>query len=388
MKKIVILIAAASVLFAFLHSTNKPMKPVKTRLQEMVINQQTPSVQYIFFDDDNVIFEFRQGLAEIKAGKSVDPSTRYHLFSVTKTFTALAVMQLVQQDKVDLNKAIITYLPTFPYGNEVTVEQLLSHTAGLPNPLPLRWIHLTDEHSDFKRDAFFDGVFRDHPKLDYVPGSKFKYSNLGYVFLGQLVERVSGLSFEEYISRNITDRCGIDRSELDFTIDSANHATGYQKYFTAMNAVLGFMIDKGKFMRERQGPWKPFKLFYNSGIAYGGMFGTSRGLMRYAQTLIKPNSVLLDDSVKSILFSESTVGGKPSGMAHSWFTGQLNGQQYFAHAGGGGGYYVELRVYPQLRVGSLIMFNRTGVSDERLLDDLDRSFIAGRNEDGHSIGMK
>lgn len=375
MKKILILIIVAALLFGFLTSTHHPMKPVKTQLQEMVVSQQTPSLQYIFFDTEKIIFEFRQGLSNIKTGKAVDANTRYHIYSVTKTFTALAVMQLVQEGKISLDEQISGYLPEFPYAKEITIEQLLSHTAGLPNPLPLRWIHLTGEHDAFKRDAFFAEIFKKHPKLDNPPGTKFRYSNLGYVFLGQLVERVSGLTFEEYVSKNIIDQSGINRTDLNFTIDTANHAVGYQKYFTGMNAILGFMIDKPKFMGDREGAWKPFKPFYNNGIAYGGLFGSSHALMKYAQTLIKPNSILLGDSLKKALFTEGSIKGIPTGMAHSWFTGNLNGNQYFAHAGGGGGYYVELRVYPGLGVGSVVMVNRTGVKDDRLLDTLDKAFI-------------
>ena len=308
----------------------------------------------------------------------VTSATRYHLFSVTKTFTALAVMQLVEQGKVSLDQPVVNYLPEFPYPPSITVEQLLSHTSGIPNPIPLKWIHLQGEHAQFQHDAFFPAIFREHPKLDFEPGAKFKYSNLGYVILGQLIERVSGMKFDEYISRNIIDPSGVARKDLDFTIDTATHAVGYQKWLSFNNAIFGFLIDKQEYMGDKEGAWKPFKPFYNNGIAYGGLFGTGNALVKYAQALLQPNSVLLGDKYKSILLQEARINGKGTGMAHSWFTGTLKGQRYFAHAGGGGGYYVELRVYPDLGVGSVILFNRTGVSDERFLDKLDTSFLTTR----------
>lgn len=74
-----------------------------------------------------------------------------------------------------------------------------------------------------------------------------------------------------------------------------------------------------------------------------------------------------------MLFTENfTNDGKPTGMCLSWFSGQLDGNQYYAHAGGGGGYYCEIRVYPDNGIGSVIMFNRTGMRDERFLDKLDK----------------
>ena len=375
MKLSITLLTLSAVLLSFLPSTRNCMKPVKSKLQEMVYEQETPSVQYLFFDTDSVIFEFRQGLSDVRSGKNIEASSRYHLFSITKTFTALAVMQLVQEGKVDLEKPVVAYLPEFPYPKEITVEQLVSHTAGVPNPLPLRWIHLPGEHDTFNRDAFFAEVFRKHPTPDYAAGTKFKYSNLGYVFLGQLIERVSGMTFEAYVNTNIVSRCGIAREELSFELDTTRHATGYQKYYSAMNAMLGLMIDKPKFMGKREGSWKPFKPFYNNGIAYGGLFGTGEALMMYAQALLRKDSPLLSDSLKKVLLTEGRIDGKPTGMAHSWFTGSLNGHGYFAHAGGGGGYYVELRIYPELGVGSVVLLNRTGVRDERMLSKLDVSFL-------------
>lgn len=351
------------------------MKNISSFLKDQVDNHQTPSIQYAFFDIDSVIYEMRYGLKNVKTKEQVDSATMYHLYSVTKTFTALAVLQLAQTGKLDLNKPVSFYLPEFPYSKEITIQQLLSHTSGIPNPLPLKWIHLAEEHDKFKRDNFFANVFKTNSTLDFEPGTEFKYSNLGYVFLGQLVERVSGQSFEMYVSENIVEPSGIALSELSFQIQPSSHAIGYHKWWSFTNAIFGFLFDKEKFMGPREGKWKPFKYFYNNGIAYGGMFGTASGLIKYAQNLLQPNSILLNDRYKEMLFAETTVKNKPTGMSLSWFTGSLKGNRYLSHAGGGGGYYVELRVYPELGVGSLIMYNRSGMTDERILDKADAFFI-------------
>ena len=148
-------------------------------------------------------------------------------------------------------------------------------------------------------------------------------------------------------------------------------------------AIFGFLFDKEKFMGKREGQWKPFNLFYNNGTAYGGMFGSAQGLIKYEQTLLQANSVLLDDKYKQILFTESFKQNKPTGMSLSWFTGSLKGNRYYAHAGGGGGYYIELRVYPELGVGSTIMYNRSGMTDVRILDQADGFFIAEKIHDSN-----
>ncbi len=386
MKNAVILIFGLIGLCAADNDNRNTMKTIKHYLQQQIEGKETPSIQYIFFDTDSVVYEYRAGFRNVKNSVTADESTRYHLFSVTKTFTALAVLQLAESGQLGLDRPVVEYLPDFPYGKVITVEQLLSHTAGIPNPMPLRWVHLESEHTGFRHDDFFADIFKQHPDLKFEPGTAFKYSNLGYVILGQLVEKLSGLSFEEYVMRNIVDRSGIDRKELNFTIDTVNHATGYQKWLSFNNAIFGFLIDKKKFMGPKEGDWKPFQMFYNNGKAYGGMFGTGRALVKYAQSLMKDESVLLSDHYKRILFTEPTINGKATGMAHSWFTGMLKGNRYFAHAGGGGGYYVELRVYPDLRVGSVILFNRSGIRDERILSETDQSFIAERRTPNPDLG--
>jgi hypothetical protein len=88
--------------------------------------------------------------------------------------------------------------------------------------------------------------------------------------------------------------------------------------------------------------------------------------------LLKPNDLLLSEDSKKKLFTENyTIDGKPTGMCLSWFSGQLHGNRYYAHAGGGGGFYCEIRIYPDKELGSVIFFNRTGMSDERFLDKAD-----------------
>lgn len=389
MKRIPLLLLGIVCLgFTLIDYNTYNMKNINTFLTDQIDNNETPSLQYAFFDTDSTIYEFQYGQINRSSSEAIDEKTTYNIFSVTKTFTALAVLQLAQQGKLGLTHPVSDYLPGFGYDPTITVEQLLSHTAGIPNPLPLKWIHLESEHESFRHDDFFAEVFSKHPKLDFKPGTDFKYSNLGYVVLGQLIERVSGQPFKEYIQSHIIKPCGIDSAELGFNINPSVHAVGYHKWWSASNAVLGFLIDKNKFMEPRQGNWKPFKLFYTNGLAYGGMIGSGRALISYAQTLLKENSPLISDRYKQELFTERNVNGKPTGMSFSWFTGTLKGNRYYAHAGGGGGYYVELRVYPDLGVGSVILYNRTGMTDERILSKADGFFITERNEESILASLK
>jgi CubicO group peptidase (beta-lactamase class C family) len=343
-------------------------------LTKQVAEHKTPSVQYIISNKDTIIHKFQVGLADVKNQKPVHWNTTFNLFSVTKTFTALAILQLAEKGKLGINDNMKRYLPDLPDFPNITIRQLLAHTSGIPNPNPLAWIHLDVEHHTFDSNAFFNQIFERYGKTKSEPNDKFSYSNLGYFLLGQIIERVSMQTYEDYIRDNILNPLDIGPVELDFEIfDKNQHAKGYQKRFSLMNGVLGFFIDKAKYMGHAEGKWKPFHNYYVNGASYGGLVGTPVALVKYLQELLKSNNLLLSDDYKEILFSENyTNSKKPTGMCLSWFRGNLNGQKYVAHAGGGGGYYCEIRIYPDISIGSVIMYNRSGMTDARFLDTLDK----------------
>jgi len=357
--------------------TTIQMDGIDKLLTEQVESYKTPSVQYLIFNQDSVIHEFQFGLSDIKNQHQTSKNTTYNAYSVTKTFTALSVLQLAEQKKLDIEQPIKKYLSEFPYSSEITIRQLMTHSAGIPNPIPLSWIHLADEHQSFDRNNFFAQIFMKNNETKSKPNEKYAYSNLGYVILGQLIEKVSGISYEDYVRQNILQPLNIKPNELDFTITNLNqHAKGYHKKYSFSNLILGLLLDKSKYVDTTEGKWNSFKDNYVNGTSYGGLIGTSNAFVRYIQELLKPNCKLITDDYKKMLFTENyTSNNKKTGMCLSWFSGELNGKQYFAHAGGGGGYYCEIRIYPDLGIGSVIMFNRTGMSDERYLDKLDKYFV-------------
>jgi D-alanyl-D-alanine carboxypeptidase len=353
------------------------MNEIDNILTKQVEGNKTPSVQYVIFDKDRIIHRFQYGLSDIGNKQRTAEDTTYNAFSVTKTITALSILQLAEQNKLDIEQPVIKYLPGFPYPPGITIRQLMAHSAGIPNPVPLSWIHLTIEHHSFDRNDFFRQVFIKHNRTTSKPNEKFAYSNLGYVLLGQVIEKISGLSYEDYIRQHILKPLNIEPSELDFTIaDDNRHAKGYHKRFSFSYAILCLLLNKSKYMDKTEGKWKLFKDNYVNGASYGGLIGTSNAFVKYVQELLKPDCRLITDVYKKMLFTENhTNNNKATGMCLSWFSGQLNGKKYFAHAGGGGGYYCEIRIYPDTGVGSVIMFNRTGMSDERYLDKPDRYIV-------------
>ena len=358
-------------------SENKASRHTADWLQRQIEAGKTPGLYYAFFDAEKTLFEYMAGKADLKTAAPVTPSTAFYGFSATKTFTATAVMQLAEEGKIRLDDPVKVYWPDFPYGGAITVRHLLSHSGGLSNPLPISWVHRTEDHEGFDEHAFFAQVFHGNPKVRFAPNEKFVYTNLGYIALARVIEQVTRLSYRQYVEEHILtplevrDTLGFERKAHGGT------ATGYQKTFSFGNLLLGFLLDRKKFMGEKTEGWSSFQPFYVNGPAYGGLIGTPAGFITFLRDFLRPGGGLLSPESRREMFRENHLNnGRASGMCLSWFTGNLNGHRFYCHAGGGGGFYCELRVYPEAGRGSVLFTNRTGFSDERLLNQTDAGWMA------------
>jgi CubicO group peptidase (beta-lactamase class C family) len=357
-----------------------PFASVDLILAREVDRGNTPSVQYVHFGRDSIIHVFRKGHADLEKGIPVAPETRFNAYSLTKVFTAVAVMRLAEEGRLDLDDPVRIHLPGAPVVGGMTILHLLSHTSGLANPMPLRWIHGREDHPSFNRDGFFAPILgRLGPQGD-EPGVRFRYSNLNYVLLGQIMEAVTGSGYEDYVQRKILDRLGAPARGLGFkAADSGLLAEGYHPRYSLSMLALGFLLDKERYMGQAFGRWRSFKEHFVNGAPYGGLIGNAGGLVTFGQALLHGEGGLLKAATRDRMFRETRLPtGEGTGMALGWFVGDLDGRTYYAHAGGGGGYYCELRLYPEQQVGSFLVFNRSGFSDARFLDRVDRPILPPR----------
>ncbi|HWB75752.1 MAG TPA: serine hydrolase domain-containing protein [Nannocystaceae bacterium] len=319
------------------------------------------------------------GLATRRPPTPVVPRTTFHAFSTTKPITALAVLQLVDKGELELDAPLARWLPDLPYRNRATVRQVLSHQAGLPNPLPLDWVHRAAAHAGFDHDAFLANVLRDHPKHG-AAGARARYSNIGFLVLGRLVAMLSGTRYVDYVHTKILDVVR-DRDDadawLDFTTpDGERHATGYTRIMSPIGMMVSLMPDRQK-LRTREGGWLRYAPFYLDGAAYGGLVGNARGWAPVLSAIAGRDERLLSAAGYRDYFApQSLASGERSGHAMSWFTGRLGAHDFRCHAGGGPGYGAEIRVYPELGAASAVLSNTTIVTDTRMLDRLDACWLA------------
>lgn len=344
------------------------------------VRSEVPGLQYMVVTADRVLFEYAGGWADIQGQKVMTLDTTMMAYSMTKTFTAVAILQLAEQRKLNLDDVIDRYLPNAAYhGHGITLRQLLNHTSGVPNPIPLRWVHLAAEDSSFNEAEALATVLRENPGLAFEPGSKFAYSNIGYWLLGKVVEQVTGQSYPAYIRGNILQPLQLSAQEMDFVIpDESRHANGYLKKYSLMNLVKRFVIDR-KFLGSYERQWLRLNSHYLNGPAFGGLIGTARGFSRFLQDQLRTESVLLGLETKRLLETRQTDGaGRPIPMTLGWHVGETLGVAYLFKEGGGGGFHCEMRIYPTRSIATVVLANSTNFSSTGFLNRVDRAFLESR----------
>lgn len=173
--------------------------------------------------DGRVIARHEYGLADRATGKPVDDSTIFHYGSISKTLTAIGIMQLRDRGKLRLDDRVTSYIPELrmvhdPYGSmdSITIRMLLSHSAGFQNPT---WPYTQGlPWEPFEPTTWNQLVaMMPYQELLFKPGSRYSYSNPGFIYLGRIIEQLSGDPWETYIQKNILSPLGLTRSYFGFT---------------------------------------------------------------------------------------------------------------------------------------------------------------------------
>lgn len=175
--------------------------------------------------DGHVVHEKGYGFANLEQKIANNKDTQFLIGSITKQFTALAIMQLQERGLLNIDEYLSIYLPEFPHGSEIKIRNLLDHSSGLYN--------FTDE---WKNIAYANLILEEvidtfgNKPLTFTPGSKTRYTNSGYILAGKIIEVVSGQSYSEYIQENIYKPLGMVTSGYGINYDvEPNTATGYRK---------------------------------------------------------------------------------------------------------------------------------------------------------------
>ncbi len=271
------------------------------------------------------------------------PPTRYRLGSITKQFTAMAILILQIQGQLNLHEPVCPYIPECPESwQEITIHHLLTHTAGIPD--------LT-EFPDFKTTKATPTTpeqtiarFKGKP-LDFQPGEKWYYSNSGYILLGSIIEQVSGQSYEIFLQQNIFDPLQMTNTGYDHNDGSL--ATGY----TGVNSH-----------------WeKPDYIDMTLPYAAGGLYSTVEDLYRWDQALYTEQ--LVPQSSLDLMYVPHTKMAM-HGLGYAWFVGQMNNHPAVSHGGGIDGFVTEIRRYIADEVTIIILSNRQTTNVPQIADQI------------------
>jgi CubicO group peptidase (beta-lactamase class C family) len=258
----------------------------------------------------------------------------------------------------------------------VTVRHLLNHSSGLPNPIPLRWVHLASEAGPDPND-FLNQLLAKSGKLRSKPGERTSYSNIGYVALGAVISAASGKPYKDYVVERVLRPLGMQRTGFAYTPEMLrNAATGYQKRLSMMAILLPFMrIPKG-VLDGRVGKYLAFNRFYLDGASYGGLIGPVEDAARFLEAHL--NHGLVDG--KQLLSPYSTVAmqqisarGDKLDVGLGWFRRHSDAagiRAYLEHLGGGAGFFNDMRIYPEESLGIVVMGNSTSYEIERIVQAL------------------
>jgi D-alanyl-D-alanine carboxypeptidase len=354
--------------------------PPEARAREHLesVTRRLPGMQYAMADAAEVRFEFCGGRRDVGAALPVTSATAFMAASSTKAVTAVAVLQLAGRGEVKLDASLSAYYPEHPYGSGVTVRQLLNHTSGVPSPMPINWLHRIDTEG-FDEDGALTEVMRAHPHLSFPAGDRYAYSNLSYWLLGKVIQRVSGLSFEEYTRREIFEPMGVTPGEMSWVVsDLSQFARGYQRHWSAMGLFTRLAV-RNDFLDGTDGRWLRFSRVYMNGPPYGGIIGNARGFCRFLQDQLRPESVLIGPEEMKALFSEQRdAHNRELPTTLGWRRGELGGVTYYGKPGGGPGFHSNIRIYPQRGIATAWFVNQLEVSEAKILqfgDAVDRHWL-------------
>ena len=316
------------------------VKEIETYLEQAVA-EDTFSGAVLIARESKPIFKKAYGSANKSSNTPNNVDTKFNLGSIDKSFTGVAIAQLVQQGKLSFNDPISKYLPDYPnktVAAKVTIHQLLTHTSGMG-------MYFNDEfmkrRASLKTLSDLLPLFVNDP-LDFEPGQKMQYSNSGYVVLGLIIEKVTGQNYFNYVRQHIFEPAGM------------KNTASYELDQRVPNLAIGY-TNMGLTGRSEPGPRKDSTPHLTGrGSSAGGGYSTLDDMLKFGQALI--DHKLLNKQYTDIVLSNQMPPGQPP-AGYGFFSVQVNGARAFGNNGGGPGTNSTFSVYPEIGYTVVVMSN-------------------------------
>jgi CubicO group peptidase (beta-lactamase class C family) len=337
-----------------------------------------PGASVIIIKDRKVLFKKAYGAANLEDKIASTSGTNYRLASVTKQFTAMAIMILAERKKLSYDSRLTDFFPGFPeYGRQITVRHLLNHTSGLlayedlipgGTTTPLADNDVLQMMKQLEPPAQAGSVNNvanasrqaATPVLYFPPGSRFRYSNTGFVLLGLIVEKVSGKSFPEFLRQNIFQPLGMKHTRFYQRVDQSDdrrRAYGYTKQGDA-------------FVRTDQS-------LTSSTQGDGAIYSSVDDLYKWDQALYTTRLVKAETLRQA--FTPGIAINEKSGYGFGWFIENRRGMRMIWHSGNTIGFSLLIRRFPDQRFTLIVQTNRNDALLAEIADKIDKLYLSEGN---------
>lgn len=295
--------------------------------------ERLPGLAVLVARDGKIVFQGALGLADVASGRKLDIESKFRIGSVTKQFTAAAILKLVEDGKLSIDDTLDKYLPDFPRGGDVTIHQLLTHTSGIPSYTddPAFFATVTEPTTEAALIKSFAGK-----EFTFEPGTDFRYSNSGYFLLGHLVGKVSGKPLGEYLQETFFAPLDMNNTGMHRVgIELDNEAIGHSVQGQETNLALDWAMSR-------------------AGGA-GALYSTVGDLMKWNEAIFS-GKVLKEQTLRKAF---TAVKASSAGMkyGYGWMIGQQRGLPMISHAGGLNGFQSNLVRFPDQNVTIVALHN-------------------------------
>ncbi len=301
-------------------------------------------------DHGKVAFQRGYGLRDLRTKQPIDERTNFRLASDTKQFTAMAIMRLVHDGKLHYEDNLTNIFPEFPaYGKNITVRELLNHTSGLLDyeDLMPKYEGVPPEKVPQIQDAEVLKLLEQQTTTKFAPGSKWDYSNSGYVLLGTIVAKVSGESFPEFLRQRIFDPLAMKNTVayVKGKNDVSNRAYGHSK------------TDHG-WEQTDQSPT-------SATLGDGGVYSSLADLEKWDRAL-REHTLLSAQEMQSAITPVKSPGvvepdGKPADYGFGWFLNPYHGHKRMWHYGETMGFRTAIQRFLNDQLTIVVLCNRTDI---------------------------
>lgn len=300
--------------------------------------KELPGVAILIAKGDTVVYKKGFGYSDIKDKKPVTPETIFRIGSVTKQFTAAAILKLQEENLLNVNDKLSKYLPDFPRADEVTIHHLLTHTSGI-HSYTSKPEFMSQVSSTISPDELIN-FFKNDP-YDFSPGESYIYNNSAYFLLGYLIGKISGSSYADYLEKSFFDPLNMDHTGVHYAgIKLDNQAKGFSRNGASYELAIDWDMS-----------W--------AGGA-GALYSTVDDLLKWNNALFS-GKVLNEESLKAAFTPVVLNNGEKPGFGdygYGWQLSTYRGKDIFHHSGGLHGFLSQLAYFPQDKL-TVVMFTNT-----------------------------